>query len=127
MNKLVALASYYNIAWSTATLPLVALLYAFYTEGLNQFVCGSCQLVALATNLMVILAYNEIMLLRCVYIKLGTIGGIKEDFVFSCLLWMNLILGLVTASWLMVLTRSAFLLYHFCLGSFQGNNMFMLS
>ncbi len=93
LNRLAALVSLYQVCLAAVPLPIMA-YRVLVGRGLSDAVCHLGFAIIIFSLTQMVLAYNETVVLRYIYIcKLGTVGTIKEDLIEMALTCLNLVIG----------------------------------
>ncbi len=94
LNRLAALASLYQAGVATALYPMLV-ARSLVRAGLGEAFCFVNDTLYRLSMLQCFLVFNELVLMRYVYIcRLRAVGTLREDLVFAYLACMNLVLGL---------------------------------
>ncbi len=122
LYKLAALISLYQAALVTVLFPLLA-LRLLLNSGLWTPVCWL--LIEYTTSFLItfFLAYNELLMIRYVYIcKIKTVGTLKEDVLLRLFVVLNAVLGcFVTLSLAMTSHVSTHHIFLFCVDATPSN------
>ncbi len=126
LNKLAALASLYQLGLTMAMIP-VLVFRLLWGDGLGFAVCMLQTLLFVFFLVQFVLTYNELILLRFIFVcKLHTIGMLKEDVILCCVIWINMTLGsFVCLTTGIVLHSPSHVYFHYCKNSATGDGKYI--
>ncbi len=98
LNKLATLVSVYQVGLVSVIVP-VLVVRVLVGEGLDATLCWMTGVLFFFFICQMVLAYNEVVLMRYIYIcKVKTVGTVKEELLLRVFMWINVALGTFISS-----------------------------